>query len=63
MARRPVEITVHHVFRDGTVTQDPSGHSVPREIVMRIHEIAEDIRKRQARELAKASPAAVSTDD
>lgn len=52
MARRPAEIRVTHIFRDGTVSDTTDGHYVPREIAMHIHAIAEGIRMRQAREAA-----------
>lgn len=58
MARQVPEIKVIHVFKDGLVTTDPKARYVPAEICERIHEIAENIRRRQAREAAIRNGAA-----
>ena len=51
--KRPV--TVWHVFKDGTVTQDPSGHPVPADIIRQVAAIADRVERRIAREAALAA--------
>ena len=55
MARKAMEIKVWHVFKDGTVTQDISGRTVPPEIARQMREHAERVMARVARERAAAA--------
>ena len=56
MAKQKREIRVHHVFKDGTVSDTTAGHTVPAEIVERIHQIAEAV-ERNAKRAAVAGSA------
>ena len=53
MARNKVEFKVTHVFKDGTVASDTSGHPVPAKIAMQVLAIAERVRARHERETAE----------
>lgn len=52
-SRNKVEFKVTHVFKDGTVASDTSGHTVPEEITKKVLAVLDRIHERQAREEAR----------
>ena len=52
MARKKREVEVIHIFKDGTVSRDPTVKLVPEEIVRAIHAIYLQSQERIAREKA-----------
>lgn len=57
MAKQRRQIIVHHVFKDGTVSDTTEGHPVPAEIVQKIHQIAVQVAGKAQRELTVAETA------